>query len=52
MVRKAVVHFRLVEECGEKSENYLEKEISEGLSEHPIMTPWLAEVEKVEVIEE
>jgi hypothetical protein len=52
VVKKAIIYVRLVRECSEKSKNELEKEISEGLSEHPITIPWLAEVEKVEVIEE
>jgi len=41
---------RLVEESDEKSNREIEKEIFENLSESAPRIPWVAEVEKVEVI--
>jgi hypothetical protein len=47
----AVITIRLVEESEEKSNKEIEKEIFESLSKGLLMIPWLAEVEKVTVVE-
>lgn len=52
MVKKAIIYVRLVKESAEKTAKEIETEIFEELSKHPIMIPWLAEVEKVKVVEE
>ena len=47
----AVITIRLVEESDQKSNEEIEKEILESLSKGLPRIPWLAEVEKVTVVE-
>lgn len=49
MNKKATIVISLVEESEEKSNQELEKEIYEALSEMPIKIPWMKKVEKVKV---
>lgn len=51
MARKATITVYLVEESAEKTKEELEDEIFEAISERALI-PWIAEVEKVEVIQE
>ena len=49
--KMAVITIRLVEESAGKSNEEIEKEILESLSKGLSRIPWLAEVEKVTVLE-
>ncbi|MCJ7633239.1 hypothetical protein MUP77_12710 [Candidatus Bathyarchaeota archaeon] len=49
--KKAVITIQLVEESAFKSNEEIEKEIFESLSEGSPRIPWLAEVKKVRVLE-
>ncbi|MEM3726088.1 MAG: hypothetical protein QXK98_04400 [Candidatus Bathyarchaeia archaeon] len=49
MVKKAKITIILVEESEEKSNQELEEEIFNALSELPIKIPWMKKVEKVKV---
>jgi len=51
MDKKAVIVISLVEESAEKANKEIEKEITEELSKHPPMIPWLKKDEKVTVSE-
>lgn len=51
MSKKAKIVVCLVEESVEKSNEEIEKEILEALSEHPPVIPWLKKVERVRVTE-
>ncbi len=48
--KKAVITIQLVEESAFKSNEEIEKEIFESLSEGLPKIPWLAEVKKVRVL--
>jgi hypothetical protein len=49
--KKAVITIQLVEESAFQSNETLEKEIFESISEGSPRIPWLAEVKKVRVME-
>ena len=49
--KKAVITIQLVEESVFQSNETLEKEIFESISEGSARIPWLAEVKKVRVME-
>ncbi|MEA2089581.1 MAG: hypothetical protein U9O89_02325 [Thermoproteota archaeon] len=49
MTKRAVIVVSLVEESEEETNEELEKQILDGLSEHPPTIPWLKKVEKVTV---
>jgi len=49
--KKAVITIELVEESVFQSNEKLEREIFESLSNETLRTPWLAEVKKVRVVE-
>ena len=49
--KKAIITIELVEESAFKSNEALEKEIFESLSEGLPRIPWLADVKKVKVVE-
>jgi len=50
MAKKAIISITLVEESKERSNDELEKEIFDELSEAPAKIPWMKDVEKVEVV--
>ena len=49
--KKAVITIELVKESGFQSNETLEREIFESLSNETLRTPWLAQVKKVRVVE-
>jgi hypothetical protein len=49
MGKKATIVVSLVEESAEKTNEQIEKEILDALSERPPVIPWLKKVEKVRV---
>ena len=49
--KKAVITIELVEESVFQSNEKLEREIFESLSNETLRTPWLAQVKKVRVVE-
>lgn len=52
MGKIATIRICLLEECEEKTNKALEKEIYAALSEMPIKIPWMKKVETVKVTEE
>lgn len=52
MSKKAVIVIKLVEESVEEANERIEKEILQELIEDMPIIPWLANVEKVTVIED
>jgi len=52
MSKKVILVIELVEESAEKTNEEIEKEITQAFSEDVPVIPWLRGVEKVTVIEE
>jgi hypothetical protein len=52
MVKKAVIIISLVEQSIERTNEEIEKEILNAISEESTKIPWLKEVEKVKVTKE
>jgi hypothetical protein len=50
--KKVIITFLLVKKAEEKSNKEIEKEILKTLSKEPPRIPWVAEVERVRVIED
>lgn len=51
MRKKAIIVVSLVKESAEKTDEEIEREIMEELSERPPKIPWMEKVEKVTVTE-
>jgi hypothetical protein len=51
MVKKAIIHFVLVDESCEKTSKEIEREISAELSENLHAIPWAAKIEKLTITE-
>lgn len=49
MAKKAIITISLIKESIEKTNQQLEREIYEALSEMPAKIPWLEKVENVKV---
>jgi hypothetical protein len=49
MIKKVVIEILLVEECAEKSDKEIEKDIVEEFSRNLHLIPWAAKIQKVAV---